>query len=105
MAKQLGEGTNVGVDLDGDGKSDFNLTFKTVGIIVAAVFTLGSMYVTLQSDIAEAKLLPPAEVSKKEYELNQQWDRDNINMLKEEIKDLKIRIEEVDRKLYGKKDK
>ena len=44
MAQELGSGTNMGVDVDGDGKPDFHLTLKSIGLIVAAIFTLGGMY-------------------------------------------------------------
>lgn len=105
MAQEIGSGTNVGVDVDGDGKPDFHLTLKSVGMIVAAVFTLGSMYVKLQMDIDEAKLLPPASIDRTEYDLKQQWFEDHIDDLEEDVKDLQQHVEKLSDKLANKKDR
>ena len=105
MAQELGSGTNVGVDVDGDGKPDFNLTLKSVAMIVAAVFTLGSMYVKLQMDIDDAKLLPPASIDRTEYDLKQQWFEDHIDDLEEDVKDLQQHVEKLSDKLANKKDR
>ena len=105
MAKELGSGTNVGVDVDGDGKPDFHLTLKSVAMIVAAVFTLGSMYVKLQMDIDDAKLLPPASIDRTEYDLKQQWFEDHIDDLEEDVKDLQQHVEKLSDKLANKRDR
>ena len=105
MAQELGSGTNVGVDVDGDGKPDFHLTLKSMAMIVAAVFTLGSMYVKLQMDIDDAKLLPPASIDRTEYDLKQQWFEDHIDDLEEDVKDLQQHVEKLSDKLANKKDR
>ena len=105
MAQELGSGTNVGVDVDGDGKPDFHLTLKSVAMIVAAVFTLGSMYVKLQMDIDDAKLLPPASIDRTEYDLKQQWFEDHIDDLEEDVKNLQQHVEKLSDKLANKKDR
>jgi len=105
MAQELGSGTNVGVDVDGDGKPDFHLTLKSMARIVAAVFTLGSMYVKLQMDIDDAKLLPPASIDRTEYDLKQQWFEDHIDDLEEDVKDLQQHVEKLSDKLANKKDR
>lgn len=105
MAQEIGSGTNVGVDVDGDGKPDFHLTLKSMAMIVAAVFTLGSMYVKLQMDIDEAKLLPPASIDRTEYDLKQQWFEDHIDDLEEDVKDLQQHVEKLSDKLANKKDR
>jgi hypothetical protein len=105
MAQELGGSTNVGVDVDGDGKPDFNLTLKTIGVIIAAVFTLGSMYVKLQMDIDEAKLLPPSSIDRTEYDLREQWFEDHIEDLEDDVKDLQQHVEKLSDKLANKKDR
>ena len=105
MAQEIGSGTNVGVDVDGDGKPDFHLTLKSVAMIVAAVFTLGSMYVKLQMDIDDAKLLPPASIDRTEYDLKQQWFEDHIDDLEEDVKDLQQHVEKLSDKLANKRDR
>ena len=50
MAKQIGEGTQVTLDL------------KTIGIILFTLATVIGMWFTLQSDIEEAKELPKIDI-------------------------------------------
>ena len=47
--------------------------------------TLVGMYYKLQEDIAEAKTLPPTEVTRLEYELKEKWNEDMIVDLKERV--------------------
>ena len=47
--------------------------------------TIVGVYYTLQEDIAEAKTLPPVEVSRLEYELKEKWNEDMIIDLKERV--------------------
>ena len=56
--RKLGEDTSMGVDIDGDGKSDFSISLKTIGMVVVGLATIIGMWFTLQSDIEEAKQLP-----------------------------------------------
>ena len=56
--RELGEDTSMGIDIDGDGKSDFSISLKTIGMVLVGIATLIGMWFTLQSDIQEAKELP-----------------------------------------------
>ncbi len=47
--------------------------------------TIVGMYYTLQEDIAEAKTLPPVEVTRLEYELKEQWNEKMIMQLKDQV--------------------
>tara|TARA_R110000787_G_scaffold257794_1_gene362992 strand:- start:568 stop:885 length:318 start_codon:yes stop_codon:yes gene_type:complete len=105
MATELGSSTNMGVDVDGDGKPDFHLTLKSIGLIIAAIFTLGGMYFKLQNDIEEAKLLPPAAIDRTEYDLNHAWMLDHVKDLEQDVKDLRTHVDELTEKLYKKKDR
>jgi len=105
MAQELGGGTNMGVDVDGDGKPDFHLTLKSIGLIIAAVFTLGSMYVKLQMDIEDAKSMPPAAIDRTEYDLNHAWMLDHVKDLEQDVKDLRAHVEDLQKDLYSKKDR
>jgi len=105
MATELGSSTNMGVDVDGDGKPDFHLTLKSIGLIIAAIFTLGGMYFKLQNDIEEAKLLPPAAIDRTEYDLNHAWMLDHVKDLEQDVKDLRAHVDELTEKLYKKKDR
>ena len=57
MAKKV-EKVAIGVDIDGDGKPDFSLDIKTIGMFVVMVSTVIGMWFTLKADIQEAKELP-----------------------------------------------
>jgi len=63
------------------------------------------MYFKLQNDIEEAKLLPPAAIERKEYDLNHAWMLDHVSDLEEDVKDLRKHIEDLQKDLYNKKDR
>jgi hypothetical protein len=84
MAKELNENTT------------FNLSVKTLGGIAALIFTLVSMWFMLQADIAEAKELPKAEISKMEFDMKDQNVRlsiENTEKMVEKMEDRMIRLE------------
>ena len=50
--------------------TEFKIDLKTVIAIIMITSTFVGMYYTLQSDIDDAKKLPPAEVKRMEYDLS-----------------------------------
>tara|TARA_R100000734_G_C3233616_1_gene40717 strand:+ start:60 stop:461 length:402 start_codon:yes stop_codon:yes gene_type:complete len=80
--------------------TEFKIDIKTVIGIIMLTTTFVGMYYTLQEDIAEAKTLPPTEVTRLEYELKEEWNEkmimdlsERVNML-EQIDD--VIFEEID---------
>ena len=80
--------------------TEFKIDIKTVIGIIMLTTTFVGMYYTLQEDIAEAKTLPPTEVTRLEYELKEEWNEkmimdlnERVNML-EQIDD--VVFEEID---------
>ena len=65
--------------------TEFKIDIKTVIGIIMLTTTFVGMYYKLQEDIAEAKTLPPVEVSRLEYELKEKWNKDMIIDLKERV--------------------
>jgi len=65
--------------------TEFKIDIKTVIGIIMFTTTIVGMYYTLQEDIAEAKTLPPVEVSRLEYELKEKWNEEMIMDLKERV--------------------
>jgi len=65
--------------------TEFKIDIKTVIAIIMFTTTIVGMYYTLQEDIAEAKTLPPVEVTRLEYELKEKWNEDMIIDLKERV--------------------
>ena len=89
MAKQIGEGTKVTLDL------------KTIGIIIGGVISLASMYFIMQADIALAKELPKPEISKLEYELKDELIRQTIMDTQDDVEEIKETLKKIDERLYN----
>ena len=61
------------------------------------------MYYSLQSDIEEAKALPPAEIKRMEYDLKQEWQTKHIEKLEAKVDEILFWCREVDKEIYKKK--
>ena len=85
--------------------TEFKIDIKTVIAIIMITSTFVGMYYTLQSDIDDAKKLPPAEVKRMEYDLKQQWQTKHIEDLEEKVDEILFWCKEVDGKLSNKKDR
>ena len=65
--------------------TEFKIDIKTVIGIIMLTTTFVGMYYKLQEDIAEAKTLPPIEVSRLEYQLKEEWNEKMINQLIDQV--------------------
>jgi len=65
--------------------TEFKIDLKTVIGIIMLTTTLVGMYYTLQKDIQVAKTLPPVEIERLEYDLKEQWNKQNIDELIERV--------------------
>ncbi len=65
--------------------TEFKIDIKTVIGIIMLTTTFVGMYYTLQEDIAQAKTLPPVEVTRLEYELKEKWNEEMIMQLKDKV--------------------
>lgn len=91
MAKELSEDTSVQISL------------KTLGGIAFLIATLVGMWFTLQSDIAEAKLLPEPldpEITRMEFDMKDQLIRQTIMSTQEDVKEIKDDLKAIKQKLY-----
>ena len=100
MAKQLDENTSMGIDIDGDGKSDFKISLKTIGAIVFAIISLAGVWFSLKQDIAEAKELPKPVIDRVEYDLKDELIRQTIMDTQEDVEEIKESLEKIDERLY-----
>ena len=105
MAKQLDENTSMGIDIDGDGKSDFSLSIKTIGAMIFAIVSLAGVWFSLQADILEAKELPKPEISKMEFDMKDELIRQTIMDTQEDVKEIKKVLELMDQRLYDLQNK
>jgi hypothetical protein len=92
---KLGETTKVTLDI------------KTIGLIIAFVLSLSSMYFVLKSDIARAMEEPKPEVTAIEYEYKDLLVRESVlrleelqQLMSEDIKEVKAQLEKIDQRLY-----
>jgi hypothetical protein len=65
--------------------TELKIDLKTVIGIIMLTTTLVGMYYTLQEDIQLAKTLPPVEIERLEYDLKEQWNKQNIDELIERV--------------------
>ncbi len=88
---KIGEGTEFKIDL------------KTVVSLVVITSMFVGMYYSLQSDIEEAKKMPPAVIDRIEYDLKQQWQTQHIEKLEEKVDEILFWCREIDKDIYKKK--
>ncbi len=85
--------------------TEFKIDIKTVISIIVVTSMFVGMYYSLQSDIDEARKLPPAVIDRIEYDLKQEWQTKHIEDLEEKVDEILFWCREVDGKLQNKKDK
>ena len=90
MAKELSE------------ESGFNISIKSLAGIGFVMATVIGMWFTLQADIAEAKDLPtppPSEVTRIEFDMNDQLIRQTILTTQKDVEELKEDMGRIEEKL------
>lgn len=90
---------NLGVDIDGDGKKDLTLDFKTLVLVVGGLISITMTYSTLtkqielnKAEIEVAKKLPPAQ----SHDIIDQ----KILFLEQHIKSESDRLDKLEDKIY-----
>ena len=98
--REIGEDTGLGIDIDGDGKSDFSISLKTIGMVLVGIATLIGMWFTLQSDIQEAKELPAPVIERMEFDMKDELIRQTIIDTQEDVDEIKEKLDKIDERLY-----
>ena len=88
MAKEIGEGTKVTLDL------------KTIGMIVGFAVSLSSMYFVLKADIARAMELPEPVIERVEYDLKDELIRQTILDTQEDVEMILEKLNKLEDRLY-----
>ena len=88
MAKEIGEGTKVTLDL------------KTIGIIGFGLATVIGMWFSLQADIDEAKTLPEAEIQRMEFDMKDELIRQTIMDTQKDVDEILDKLEKIDERIY-----
>ena len=120
---ELGEETKLGLDVDGDGKPDFHINLKTIGMVIAAIISLTMFYMQIQADIEEAKLLPkigsgqytidagdPQAINtypptRVEFNMKDQMSRMTLDQLVAKVEEMEDDIQEIKIELAKKRDR
>ena len=88
MAKKIGEGTKVTLDL------------KTIGMIVGFAVSLSSMYFVLKADIARAMELPEPVIERVEYDLKDELIRQTIMDTQEDVEMILDKLDKLEDRMY-----
>ena len=80
-------------------QTEVKLDLKGIIKIVVLTATLVGMYYSLQSDIEDAKKMPPAVIDRIEYDLKQQWQTQHIEKLEEKVDEILFWCREVDKEV------
>ena len=90
MAQEIGESTKVTLDL------------KTIGMAVAGIGSLITMWFALQADIALAKespIPPDPEITRMEFDMKDQLVRQTIMTTQEDVIEIKEDLKNIERKI------
>ena len=88
MAKEIGEGTKVTLDL------------KTIGVVLFGLATVIGMWFSLQADIQEAKELPEPEIQRIEFQMKDEAIRDAIINTQGDVEEIKEQLKKIDERLF-----
>jgi hypothetical protein len=80
--------------------SKFTLSLELIVILGGVLITTAGMFFTLQSEIEEAKKLPPSEVSRTEYDLKDQLIRETILNIQQQVEQNNEKLDDINEKLY-----
>ena len=80
--------------------SKFSVSIETLVILGSVLVTVVGMWFTLQSEIDEAKKLPPAEVSRTEYDLKDQLIRETIINIEDKVDANGVKLDKIEERLY-----
>lgn len=81
--------------------SKFSVSIETLVILGSVLVTVVGMWFTLQSEIDEAKKLPPAEVSRTEYDLKDQLIRETIINIEDKVDANGVKLDKIEERLYN----
>jgi len=126
MAKdltKLGEDTEVGLDIDGDGKPDFKINLRAIGVVVAAIISATMFYYQIMEEIEIAKQLPAVGTgtyiidqgdpqalntyppTRVEFNMKDQMSRMTLDQLIKTVEEMEDDIQEMKIELAKKRDR
>ena len=126
MAKDLtkiGEDTEIGLDVDGDGKPDFKINLRAIGGLVAAIIAGTMFYYQIMEEIELAKQLPKVGTgtyiidqadpqalntyppTRVEFNMKDQISRITLDQLIKKVEEMEEDIDDIKIELAKKRDR
>ena len=126
MAKDLttlGEDTQIGLDVDGDGKPDFKINLRAIGMVVAGIISATMFYYQIMEEIEIAKQLPKVGTgayvidqadpqalntyppTRVEFNMKDQMSRMTLDQLVKKVEEMEEDIEYIKIELAKKRDR
>ena len=126
MAKDLtkiGEDTEIGLDVDGDGKPDFKIKLRAIGGLIAAIIAGTMFYYQIMEEIELAKQLPKVGTgtyiidqadpqalntyppTRVEFNMKDQISRMTLDQLIKKVEEMEEDIDDIKIELAKKRDR
>jgi len=119
----LGEDTQIGLDVDGDGKPDFKINLRAIGMVIAAIVSMTMFYYQIMGEIELAKQLPAVGTgtyiidqadpmalntyppTRVEFNMKDQMSRMTLDQLIKTVEEMEDDVQEIKIELAKKRDR
>ena len=120
---KIGEDTEIGLDVDGDGKPDFKINLRAIGMVVIAIVSATMFYYQIMEEIEIAKQLPVVGTgtyiidqadpqalntyppTRVEFNMKDQMSRMTLDQLVKKVEEMEDYIQEIKIELAKKRDR
>ena len=120
---KIGEDTEIGLDVDGDGKPDFKKNLRAIGMVVVAIVSATMFYYQIMEEIEIAKQLPVVGTgtyiidqadpqalntyppTRVEFNMKDQMSRMTLDQLVKKVEEMEDDIQEIKIELAKKRDR
>ena len=120
---KIGEDTEIGLDVDGDGKPDFKINLRAIGMVVIAIVSATMFYYQIMEEIEIAKQLPVVGTgtyiidqadpqalntyppTRVEFNMKDQMSRMTLDQLVKKVEEMEDDIQEIKIELAKKRDR
>ena len=120
---KIGEDTEIGLDVYGDGKPDFKINLRAIGMVVIAIVSATMFYYQIMEEIEIAKQLPVVGTgtyiidqadpqalntyppTRVEFNMKDQMSRMTLDQLVKKVEEMEDDIQEIKIELAKKRDR
>ena len=79
------------------------MSIKDFGSVAVIMVTVMTVYFSLRAEIAEAKLLPPPEITVEKFDYQVRATQENLKIIQEDIKEIKDVLHKLEERIYESK--